>query len=251
MIDVAELSPWLLLVAPLVVIVAYTVFGLSGFGSTVVSVPILAHFLPVSYLVPLMVLLDLASSIFIGSSGREHLSREELKRLVPWMFVGFVVGVTVLVGAPDRYLRAALGAFAMVIGIHGIFNPTLRRTISGLWCIPAGVVGGSVATVFGAGGPIYATYLSGRLKDKSQIRSTMSTLISISAFSRAVVYAVTGLLLHLTVLAGALLMAPFAYLGVKLGHRIHVGLTQEQMRRAIGALLVITGVSLLARAYFQ
>ena len=251
MMDVAELSPWLLLVAPLVVIVAYTVFGLSGFGSTVVSVPILAHFLPVSYLVPLMVLLDLASAIFIGSSGREHLSREELKRLVPWMFVGFVVGVTVLVGAPDRYLRAALGAFAMVIGIHGIFNPTLRRTISGLWCIPAGVVGGAVATVFGAGGPIYATYLSGRLKDKSQIRATMSTLISISAFSRALVYAVTGLLLHLTVLAGAVLMAPFAYLGVKLGHRIHVGLTQEQMRRAIGALLVVTGLSLLARAYFQ
>jgi uncharacterized membrane protein YfcA len=251
MIDVAELSPWLLLLAPLVVIVAYTVFGLSGFGSTVVSVPILAHFLPVSYLVPLMVLLDLASAVFIGSAGREHLSREELKRLVPWMFVGFVVGVTVLVGAPDRYLRAALGAFAMVIGIHGFFNPTLRRTISGLWCIPAGVVGGAVATVFGAGGPIYATYLSGRLKDKSRIRSTMSTLISISAFSRALVYAVTGLLLHLTVLAGALLMAPFAYLGVKLGHRIHVGLTQEQMRRAIGALLVVTGLSLLARAYFQ
>ena len=38
---------------------AYTVFGLSGFGSTVISVPILAHFLPVSYLVPLMALLDL------------------------------------------------------------------------------------------------------------------------------------------------------------------------------------------------
>ena len=251
MIDVAELSPWLLLVAPLAIIVAYTVFGLSGFGSAVISVPILAHFLPVSYLVPLAALLDLASAIFIGTSGREHLSREELKRLVPWMFVGFFVGVTVLVGAPDRYLRAALGVFALVIGIHGIFNPILRRTISALWCIPAGVVGGAVATVFGAGGPIYATYLSGRLKDKNQVRSTISTLISISAFSRALVFALTGLLLHLTLLAGAVLMAPFAYLGVKLGHRIHVGLTQEQMRRAIGALLVVTGLSLLARAYFQ
>ena len=251
MIEPAELSPWLLLIAPVVIIVAYTVFGLSGFGSTVVSVPILAHFLPVSYLVPLMALLDLVSAIFIGTSGRQHLSREELKRLVPWMFVGFAVGVTLLVGVPDRYLRAALGLFAAVIGIHGIFNPTLKSTISKLWSIPAGIVGGAVATVFGAGGPIYATYLSGRLRDKSQIRATMSTLISISAFSRAAVYAISGLLLHTTLLAGALLMAPFAYLGVKLGHRIHVGLTQEQMRRAVGALLVFTGVSLLARAWLQ
>ena len=59
MIDPAQLSPWLLLLAPLVIVVAYTVFGLSGFGSTVIAVPILAHFLPISYLVPLMALLDL------------------------------------------------------------------------------------------------------------------------------------------------------------------------------------------------
>jgi hypothetical protein len=250
MIDIHNLSPWLFLVAPLVVIVAYTVFGLSGFGSTVISVPILAHFVPVSYLVPLMALLDLVSAIVVGTAGREHLSKEELKRLIPWMFVGFVIGATALVGIPDRYLRAALGLFAAVIGIYSIVNPTLTRTISKLWSIPAGIAGGAIATVFGAGGPIYATYLSGRLRDKSQIRATISTLISISAFSRAVVYAVSGLLLHMTILAGGVVLAPFVWLGLKIGHRIHVGLTQEQMRRAVGTLVLLTGLSLLARAYF-
>ena len=251
MMDTAQLSPWLLLVGPLAIVVAYTVFGLSGFGSTVVSVPILAHFLPVSYLVPMMVLLDLGSSLSIGASGREHRSKDELRRLIPWMFVGFVIGVTVLVGVPDRYLRAALGLFAATVGIYGIFNPVLSRTISKLWAIPAGIAGGAIATIFGAGGPVYATYLAGRLRGKSEIRSTISTLISISAFSRAVIYAATGLLLHATLLAGAALLAPFAYLGVRLGTRIHVGLTQEQMRRAVGALLLLTGASLLARSYFR
>jgi uncharacterized protein len=249
MIDTANLSPWLFLVAPLVVIVAYTVFGLSGFGSTVISVPILAHFLPVSYLVPLMALLDLVSAIVVGTAGREHLSKEELKRLIPWMFVGFVIGATALVGVPDRYLRAALGLFAAAIGIYSILNPTLTRTISKFWSIPAGVAGGAIATVFGAGGPIYATYLSGRLRDKSQIRATISTLISISAFSRAVVYAVSGLLLHMTILAGGVVLAPFVWLGLRIGQRIHVGLTQEQMRRAVGTLVLLTGLSLLARAF--
>jgi uncharacterized protein len=103
--------------------------------------------------------------------------------------------------------------------------------------------------VFGAGGPIYATYLSGRLRDKSQIRATISTLISISAFSRAVVYAVSGLLLHMTILAGGVVLAPFVWLGLRIGQRIHVGLTQEQMRRAVGTLVLLTGLSLLARAF--
>jgi uncharacterized membrane protein YfcA len=153
----------------------------------------------------------------------------------------------VLVGVPDNYLRAALGLFAAAIGVHSILNPSLGRTISKLWRIPTGIVGGAIATVFGAGGPIYATYLSGRLRDKSQIRSTISTLISISAFSRAVVYAVSGLI-HVATLVGGLVLAPFVWTGLKIGNRIHTGLTQEQMRRAVGALLVVTGTSLLYRA---
>lgn len=244
-----DLSPWLLVLAPVVIVAAYVVFGLSGFGSTVVAVPILAHFLPVSFLVPLMVLLDMACAALMGSAGRAHVSKPELKRLIPFMFVGFVVGVTVLVGAPDRYLRGALGVFALAVGIHGILNPTLERTISALWSIPAGIVGGALATIFGAGGPIYATYLSGRLRDKAELRSTISALISISALSRAVAYAVGGLLLHKAIFIGMVLLAPFVWIGLRIGRRIHVGLTQVQMRRAIGVVLVCTGVSLLLRVF--
>ena len=248
MIDPAALSPWLLLVAPVAMVLGYVVFGLTGFGATAVTVPILAHFLPVTFLVPMVVLIDFGSSIAVGSAGRAHLSKEELKRLLPWMLLGFVLGVTVLVGVPERSLRLALGVFAVLIGLYGIFNPTLAHSISRLWAVPAGLVGGSIATIFGAGGPVYVTYLSGRLADKSQIRSTVATLISISALVRALLYAATGLLLHVAIFAGAAILAPFAWAGVKIGHRIHLGLTQEQMRRCVGALLVLIGASLLVRA---
>jgi uncharacterized membrane protein YfcA len=247
MSELEHVSPWLFVVAPLVVVAAYTVFGLSGFGSTMISVPLLAHFLPVSYLVPLMALLDMVSAMAMGSASREHLSKPELKRLIPWMFVGLIIGVTVLVGVPDRYLRMALGLFAAGVGAYSILNPTLHRTISVLWAIPAGLVGGAISTIFGAGGPIYATYMSGRLRDKTQIRATISTLISISALSRAVLYALSGLLLHMAIFVGGLALAPFVWVGLKVGHRIHVGLSQEQMRRVIGAVMVAVGLSLLAR----
>ncbi len=247
--QIHELSPWLLLVAPLITVVAYTVFGLSGFGSTVISVPVLAHFLPISYLVPLMALLDLASAALVGTAGRAHVSKPEMKRIIPAMFVGFVLGATLLVKVPDEYLRTALGLFAMSVGIYSIFNPSLHRTISAWWSVPAGLIGGAIATVFGAGGPVYATYLSGRLKDKTEIRSTMSALISISAFSRAVIYAVTGLILHAAIFAGFAVLAPFVWVGLKVGDRIHVGLSQEQMRRVVGAVLVLTGGSLLVRVF--
>ena len=247
MIEFAQLSPWLFVVAPLTVILGYTVFGLSGFGSTAITVPILAHFLPVSYLVPLMAVIDCACSTFVGSTNREHVSREELLRLMPFVFGGFAIGATLLVKVPDHELRVALGLFAMAIGGYSIANPSVHRGISRLWAMPVGLLGGAVATVFGAGGPVYATYLSARLGDKSRVRATTSTIISISAFSRAVIYALSGLLLHLAVGIGALALAPFMWIGLKLGTRIHVGLTQQQMRRVVGGLLVFTGLSLVWR----
>jgi uncharacterized protein len=149
---------------------------------------------------------------------------------------------------PDIYLRTALGIFAVAVGIHGIANPVVTRRVSRWWALPTGIFGGAMSTTFGTGGPIYATYLAARLSDKSRIRATMSTLIAISAIVRAVTYVVTGLV-TVTLAGGALLAAPFAWLGLRLGTRIHVGLSQQQMRRVIGALLVLTGSSLLVRIF--
>lgn len=249
--DWHSLSPWLIVLAPLSIALGYTIFGLSGFGSTLISVPILAHFLPVSYLVPLCALLDLGSSIFVGTTARQHVAKGELKRLLPLMLVGFALGAALLLHVPDAYLRTALGLFAVAIGANAIVNPVVDRTISPWWVVPTGVIGGAVSTTFGAGGPIYATYLSGRLRDKSEVRATTSTVISISAFSRAAVYVVSGLLLHAAIWTGLVLLAPFAWLGVRTGHRIHTGLTQRQMRRVIGTIIVLTGASLLIHVFVQ
>ncbi len=251
MIELSQVSPWLFVLAPIVIVAAYTLFGLTGFGSTLISVPILAHFLPVAYLVPLMVLMDMVCAAVIGTKGREQVSKAELKNLVPFMFLGFLLGATLLVGIPDKWLRLAIGVFAASLGVYSILNPVFSRTISRLWCVPAGIVAGAAATVFGAGGPIYAAYLAGRLHDKGEIRATVSSLISISAFTRALIYAAAGLLLHAAIFFGMLVLAPFAWLGVYCGGRIHVGLTHIQLRRVVGAILVITGSSLVLRAILQ
>jgi uncharacterized membrane protein YfcA len=246
MIPLESLSPWLWVVAPFVVVGAYFVFGLSGFGSTIVAIPILAHFLPISYLVPCIALIDCASATFVGRTSREHLAKNEMKWILPFMALGFIVGATILVKAPDIYLRVALGVFAVAVGIHGIVNPVVATRARRWWVVPTGIFGGAMSTTFGTGGPIYATYLMARLGDKSQIRATMSTLIAISAIARAFTYVVTGLI-TLPLVVGALAAAPFAWLGLKLGTRIHVSLSQQQMRRVIGTLLILTGTSLLVR----
>jgi uncharacterized membrane protein YfcA len=247
MSELAQLPILFWVVAPLTILFAYTVFGMSGFGSTVIAVPILANWLPLTYLVPLMALGDLVASAFVGTTNRQHVSRPELKRLLPFMIAGIALGVTVLVNVPQQPLKIGLGLFAMAVGLHSILNPAPKGTISPWWCVPAGTVAGVLAAVFGAGGPVNVAYLAGRLRDKNEIRSTVSAIISVSAALRTTLYAVAGLVLKAGLLAGFVIAAPFAWAGVALGTRIHTGLTNEQVRRAIGCVLMASGAVLLAR----
>ena len=52
--------PWLTLLGlALTVVLAYSVYGLSGFGANIAAMPLLAHMLPLRFAVPMLVLLDL------------------------------------------------------------------------------------------------------------------------------------------------------------------------------------------------
>jgi uncharacterized membrane protein YfcA len=247
MSEFANLPVAFWVVAPLTILFAYTMFGMSGFGSTVIAMPILALWLPLTYLVPLMTLGDLIAAVAVGGSNRQHVSGGELKRLMPFMVLGIALGATLLVNVPQAPLKVALGIFAVAVGLHSIANPAPKGTISPWWCIPAGTAAGALAAVFGAGGPVNVAYLTGRLRDKHQIRSTVSTIISISATIRTVIYAAAGLVLKAGLIAGFAMAAPFAWAGLRIGSRIHTRLTQQQLRRAIGGLLVASGTTLLIR----
>lgn len=242
-----ELPVLFWVVAPVTLVFAYTVFGMSGFGSTVIAVPILAIWLPPTVVIPLMTLGDLAAAVTVGSAGRKHVSVPELKRIMPFMVVGIVAGVAVLVSVPQEPLKIGLAVFTMAVGAHSVLNPAPKGTISPWWCIPAGSFAGFFASVFGAGGPINVAYLAGRLRDKGEIRATVSTIISISATIRTALYALAGLALKPVVLAGFAIGIPFAWLGLRLGSRIHTGLTNEQMRRVVGGVLMASGAVLLVR----
>src|SRR5436305_8823485 len=90
--------------AAFVVVLAYTVFGLTGFGSTIVAVPLLAHFFPIRFAVPMMLVFDLCAGLLLGLRNRREIDGRELLRLAPFIAVGMLLGITALVRAPEQWL---------------------------------------------------------------------------------------------------------------------------------------------------
>src|SRR5215813_1977477 len=155
------IAPETLIVVALVIFVGYTVFGATGFGASPLTIPVLAHVLPLTFVLPLAALLDLSSGLAVGYHTRRQADVRELLVLLPFTLVGLTLGVTLLVRLPQRVTVLALGMFVCMYALHVIFRRRPARRVSRRWAAPAGVLGGIVGALFGMGGPPHVAYLTG------------------------------------------------------------------------------------------
>lgn len=241
------LQPHILILAPLVVFAAYVVFGISGFGSTLVAVPLLAHLFPLKFLVPFFVLIDCAGAFAMGLRLRADVMRPELALLLPFMLLGSLAGVYLLLRVNPELLIGGLGLFVIFFGVSYVAQRGSGKPLPRLAAAPIGTFGGATSTVFGIGGPIYVFYLAGRSAGPDQIRATMPVIFMFTTVARIVLFTIAGLYSPAALVA-ALALMPVMALGVWTGHRLHLNLSRDTVIRVIGALLVVSGISLLLRA---
>ncbi len=223
-------------------------FGLTGFGSALVAMPLAAHFVPLQFALALYALCDLSSALRVGFENPKNAVKAEWTRLVPMILVGTALGVTVLVNLPRAAGMFALGAFVFGYALYSLFRHESRRVIAAGWAWVAGLAGGVTSTLFGAGGPPYAIYLSQCGLTKEQFRATMgfATLTSISV--RVVAFVLSGLLLEPRVWLVAIGAVPAAMLGIAVARRMYLRVTREQLLRMVAAVLLVAGASLVLRA---
>ena len=237
-----------LVLAPLIVVVGYTVFGISGFGVGLVTIPLLAHLFPLRAVIPAMVVLDCMASFSMGLRLRAGIDQRGLRDLLPFMLVGMGVGVALLVYLPRAALLLALGTFALGYGVHYARNRAPALRLPRWSAAPIGLCGGALSAAFSVGGPLYLLYLTGRGAGPDEVRATVPVIFLITTFVRIVSFAIAGLYTR-EVLLGAAALLPMMALGLWCGHRLHARFTRENVVRVMGGLLVLSGASLIIRAF--
>jgi uncharacterized membrane protein YfcA len=141
-----------------------------------------------------------------------------------------------------------LGIFVIGFALYTLRPHARQRLVSSGWAWAAGFAGGITSTLFGAGGPPYAIYLSQRGLTKEQFRATLglATLTSISV--RLVAFVLTGLLLDAKVWLTALAAVPACLLGIWIARKIFARISRDALMRAVALLLLASGGSLIFRA---
>jgi uncharacterized membrane protein YfcA len=234
--------------AAAIVLLAYFIRGIAGFGSGLIAVPLLALFLPLMFVVPLILLLDFTASLVMGGLDLKRVQWKEVGMLIPFSIIGVVVGTHLLVNLPVMPMLLTLAAFVLVFAVRSLLNMKGEKPVAHWWAIPAALTGGTIGGLFGTGGPPYVIYLNHRIHDKSLLRATFSALFFLEGATRIITFFSAGLLLEQNVWWTAGESLPLMLGALWLGGHVHTGLTHAQMTRLIGILLLVASLSLAIKA---
>ena len=237
-------SEWVLI--ELAVALAYIVFGVAGFGTALVAGPILILCLPLSKIIPLLVLLDFVAAFGNWLPSRRDVARPELLRLLPCMAVGCTVGVVFLLNLKSDLLLLLMGVFVSAYALYSLAVKVKPAQVAAGWAIPTGVIGGLFGALFGSGGFLYSLYLNARLP-KEAARATQSALISCSTVVRLSLFVLAGVYADGALLWLAVCLLPAMALGLWIGRRLAIKLSREAFVRLVTWLVLASGIALIVR----
>ncbi|MDE4918209.1 MULTISPECIES: sulfite exporter TauE/SafE family protein [Cupriavidus] len=228
--------------------VAYVIFGIAGFGTALVAAPVLAYVMPVAQIVPLLALMDCSAALLNLARDGRAADRTELRRLVPCLLIGSLIGAALLLRIRADLLPAVLGVFVTTYAIWSLLGKRPATRLSSSAAVPFGLVGGICSAMFGSGGFLYAIYLSSRL-DKDAMRVTQSTLIGLSTLTRLVLFLLAGVYARAELLKLAVALAPAMIAGLWAGRQMTLRMSREQFLRVVNVIVLLSGSALVIRAW--
>jgi uncharacterized membrane protein YfcA len=235
-----------LLLAPIAFVGGF-IQGLTGFGSALVTIPLATFFVPLPFALAVFAMVDFVNGLRLGLENPRNAVLGDIARMVPLMIGGIVTGTTLLVNLPRNASLIALGVFVLGYALYSLARRGAAATVNRNWAFVAGFCGGLSGTLFGAGGPPYAIYLSHRPLSKEQFRATMTLTTIFSLGLRLVAFAVMGLLMQDGVWISAAAGIPAGLVAIYIASRVFRVISREMVMRAVGILLLASGASLIAR----
>lgn len=237
------MSEWLVPMG--VVLLGYSVLGLTGFGSALVIVPLLAWHWPLPEVVALTLLMDVPASVFHSGLNWRQVQWRELRRLLPGLVVGTVLGLWLLPHLNARWPLLLLGLYVAGVGVNAL-RPVAQSTglPAPLWAHPVGTAIGLVEMLFGTAGPLVVAWLSRRVADVQQMRASTPMIITVAASTVLAAMAWDGRLSSDLLWQRWAVLIGVALTGVWLGHRVAHRVPVARLRQIICGLLVVSGLML-------
>lgn len=234
-----------------VVLLGYVVLGITGFGSALIIVPLLAWHWPLPEVVALTLLMDVPASLLLGGLNLRQVNFTELRRLLPGMAAGTLAGLWLSRVLEPRWPLLVLGVYVAAVGMNALRS---ARAVSppapsARWAHSMGFAMGVVEMLFGTAGPLVVAWLSRRLPDVQGLRASTPVAIALTASAVLLSMGWSGRLTSGELWSRWSVLMGVALVGVLLGHRLARRVPAATLRKIVCGLLVVSGMALVLHAW--
>jgi len=247
---IESLDPLQIALTACIVFGAFVIRGMSGFGAGMIGIPLLAFLMPVHTAVSMFGLMVLVLFTFLSIRDWRDVVQGELKRLIVPTLLGVAGGVLLFKHLDNRVLMQLLAGFLIAYALYALavhYFGLPEFTCSQRWAYPVGFAGAFIDTLFGGGGgTLVVIYLHMRRVGRVPFRATVAALWLAEMIARVFGYGAAGYYSMDTLLMCALLL-PLMGAGTWVGERLGNRISQESFSKLMALLLLIAGVSLLAK----
>ncbi|TDX24758.1 hypothetical protein DFO67_1203 [Modicisalibacter xianhensis] len=218
---------------------------LTGFGTSILMVPILTMFYPLPQTLLLVGIVHFFTSLWRALLFRRGLRWDLILKFgVPGALLS-IVGGWLMFRLPQavggRILGAVLLAYVVFLLVRGRFKLPQRTSIA----VTGGALYGLIAGVFGIGGAVRGAFLSAFDLAKSVYLAVTGVIALAVDTSRVATYWLGGDRLSPMLAWGLLAFIPLSLLGAALAKRIVERIPQRHFRSVIAVFLGLIALNLL------
>jgi hypothetical protein len=238
---------WILALMTGIVLVAFVAKGATGFGESLLIVPLFLLLLDFKTALPVALVTTAAADVYLLAHHHRDVHRPGLAVLVLFAVLGVAAGTLLLATLDSAVLQRAFAVFVLAFALKLLLYPAPTGRVQAPhpgWAALSGGAAGFIDAVFGTGGPPLIMYLSWLGLPKSPFRATFVVLAFSLHTSRLVSYGTAGLLSREVLLTGAILL-PAMIAGAMLGRRLHHRLDERLFQRIAAGVLIVIGMKLL------
>ena len=234
-----------------VLLSAFAVRSVAGFGAGLIAIPMLALILPASTAVAVATVFTTFTSLHQAGRDWRHIAWRQFVVIFMYSIIGIGLGLYCIKKLDEGMLRHCLGAFFILYSLYALRAPTAPRLLPRRWhgalAAAVEIVGGLFSALFGAGaGPIYVVYFDILRLERAVFRATMSAVVVLGGVARVAGYGSYGFYGRSTIVLLAVGL-PLVIAGSWLGDRLVFRLSARSFSRLIGGIILLSGVTLLVR----
>ncbi len=224
-----------------IMLMAGFIQGFSGFGSVLLSLPLLALFLDVKAAIPLTSMVGVVLTVLLLAPLWKDLEWRRIWPLFLGAAPGVLIGVYLLKRLNGQAILVFLGIILVIYSLYGLFFKVVRREIGGFWTYFTGFLSGCFGGAFSATGPPVIVYVSLQPWRKELIKATLQGYYFFSGLMVVGAQAYTGLMTDQVRQLFLYSLAPLA-IGTYAGHFFFGKIREETYRRVILILLMALGI---------